>query len=150
MVPDAAQPDVVNIETAAPWLAKLEAWGGLEIIDTPGYGAWTSNQASVDGALDAADEVVLVTDCSRQLTDVTEVTLLRRLADKRPVIVINQIDRVVPSGAGDDPSGTAGAADLRRIVTRVKASVDAALLVRADDGFVRNERTPIFAVSGKR
>ena len=154
--------DVVQVEASAPWLQRLEAWGGLEITDTPGYGAWVSGQAAIDAALDAADEVVLVTDCSRQLTDTTEVNLLRRLADKRPVVVLNQIDRVLPAPsaaalptaapapAPASPASPVGSTQLAQIVGRVKASLDAALLYRADDGLVLGERTPVFAVSGKR
>ena len=150
-----ATADVVQVEASAPWLQRLEAWGGLEITDTPGYGAWVSGQAAIDAALDAADEVVLVTDCSRQLTDTTEVNLLRRLADKRPVVVLNQIDRVLPAPSSTAlptpaPASLVGSTQLAQIVGRVKASLDAALLNRADDGLVLGERTPVFAVSSKR
>jgi len=145
--PDARAKDVIDVEAPVPWLEQLEPLGGLEITDTPGYGAWTSGQASVDAVLENVDAVLLVTDCSRQLIDTAEVQLLRRLADKRPNVVLNQIDRVLPAPA-DDTGAPSHA--LTQVVARVRASIDAALLPRRDDGFVLGDRLPIFALSTKR
>ena len=163
---DPAERDLVNVAAPIPWLKALQGAGGLEVIDTPGSGAWISCQAAVDTALDGADAVLLVTDCSRQLTDASEVALLRRLADKRPIVVLNQIDRVLPTAAvaaaaaahapasGSSrtrpASETAPPSSLQQIVARVRASIDAALLPRKDDGIVLGERLPVFAVSTKR
>jgi rhodanese-related sulfurtransferase len=132
---DRADAALVDVRVPAPWLERLEASGGLELWDTPGpgSGAVQPAAAAVERAIEGADQVLLVTDSVRQLSDAGEAALLRRLADRRPIVVVNHAYRLSASAAA--------------VVADVQRGVDAVLLPRADDGLVLGERVPVFAVS---